>query len=198
MNYSLNAQPHLCNKKQLSALFGAVIFHIFIFITYFFHSAYNQSLLNLTPQTISVSLVAKSSLNRNSQSRFHNNSKLDKSLQDTANSSTQSTSGLTSQNSKLINSAIVEPVFDAKQLNNPSPVYPEIAKARGIEGTVVLKVLVSNKGNALNIEINKSSGSSILDLSALETVKSWHFIPATQNSQNIDSYVLVPIVFKII
>lgn len=198
MNYSLEARPYFCKNQQLSAFLYAIIFHLIIFLGYFFYSTYHQTFLSQIPQTIAVSLVAKSSLKSSLSSAHNSNLNYNKSLKNTTHSIAQSTTGKINEDSKLANSAIIEPIFDAKQLNNPSPIYPEVAKARGIEGTVVLKVLVGSNGSALKIEINKSSGSSILDLSALETVKSWRFIPALQNSQNVDSYVLVPIVFKII
>ena len=42
-----------------------------------------------------------------------------------------------SQNSS-INQAETEPVYNAPELNNPSPIYPLQAKSRGITGKVVL------------------------------------------------------------
>lgn len=197
MNYSLEARPYFCKNQQLSAFLYAIIFHLIIFLGYFFYSTYHQTFLSQIPQTIAVSLVAKSSLNSNTNQTPNHNLNRQPALK-TISSSSKSTTGKTSQDSKLANSAVIEPIFDAQQLNNPSPIYPEIARARGIEGNVILKVLVSSKGQALKVEVSKSSGSAILDLSAIETVKLWQFIPAQQNSQNIDSYVLVPISFKII
>jgi protein TonB len=67
----------------------------------------------------------------------------------------------------------------------------------GEEGKVVLRVLVSPKGTAESIEIKTSSGSTRLDEAALNTVRHWKFIPAKRGDSPIQSWVLVPIIFKL-
>lgn len=49
--------------------------------------------------------------------------------------------------------------------------YPYIAIRRNIEGTLLVEILVGVEGKVLDCKIIKSSGSSILDKNALETVK---------------------------
>lgn len=102
-----------------------------------------------------------------------------------------------SQNSS-INQAETEPVYNAPELNNPSPIYPLQAKSRGITGKVVLEVLVSEDGKPLNVKIFSSSGSDLLDDSALETVSNWSFLPAKRFGNNVLAKIYVPIEFKII
>jgi len=87
--------------------------------------------------------------------------------------------------------------FDADYLKNPAPPYPPLSRRMGEEGKVVVRVLVSPKGTAESIEIKTSSGSTRLDEAALNTVRHWKFIPAKRGDSPIQSWVLVPIIFKL-
>ncbi len=80
---------------------------------------------------------------------------------------------------------------------NPSPKYPKVATRRGYEGEVHVRVFVHNNGKVGKIELEKSSGYSILDRSALRAVKKWTFIPARKNGNKISSWVTVPIKFQL-
>ena len=87
--------------------------------------------------------------------------------------------------------------FDADYLHNPAPPYPPQSRRMSEEGRVILRVEVSAEGRAENVEIKTSSGSARLDESALRTVRSWRFIPAKRGETAVDSWVLVPIIFKL-
>lgn len=65
------------------------------------------------------------------------------------------------------------------------------------QGRVLLRVLVSTKGDAENVQLESSSGSDRLERSAIEVVKKWRFIPEKRNNQAIIVYVLVPAKFSI-
>lgn len=87
--------------------------------------------------------------------------------------------------------------FDADYLRNPAPPYPALSRRMGEEGKVILRVSVNPQGSADSVEIRTSSGSSRLDESALKTVANWKFIPAKRGDSAIQSWVLVPIIFKL-
>ncbi len=87
--------------------------------------------------------------------------------------------------------------FDADYLKNPAPPYPPLSRRMGEEGKVVLRVSVSPQGNADSVEIKTSSGSNRLDESAAKTVRTWRFVPAKRGEIAIQSWVLVPIIFKL-
>ncbi len=91
---------------------------------------------------------------------------------------------------------LVKPVYPA-YLRNPTPPYPKKAKRRRLEGTVLLFVQVDERGRALHVRVKESSGHTILDSSALRTVKNWRFLPARINNIAVVSDVLVPIRFKL-
>lgn len=95
------------------------------------------------------------------------------------------------------NAPVTPPQFGAAYFNNPKPAYPPLAKRMGMEGMVMLKVLVSREGDALNIEIAKSSGYQVLDRAATEAVKKWRFIPARQGDYPLEAWVQVAMVFNL-
>ena len=47
------------------------------------------------------------------------------------------------------------------------------------------------------MQIEKSSGYNILDHEAVKTVSKWMFDPARKNNRAIDSWINIPIEFKI-
>ena len=68
----------------------------------------------------------------------------------------------------------------------------------GMEGTVILRVLVDVDGTPLDVSIENSSGNRNLDRSALRHVlKTWRFKPAMRNGQAVQAYGLVPIDFSL-
>jgi protein TonB len=87
--------------------------------------------------------------------------------------------------------------FDADYLRNPAPPYPPQSRRLREEGEVLLRVRVMPEGRVGGLELNATSGSARLDASALKTVRQWRFIPARRGGQNVESWVLVPILFKL-
>lgn len=194
---NLSFLDHLISKQNnFLALLLAILLHVAIL----HNPSSKPNSLEIEKQIITVSLVAESSIASKSEILFDQSKNLKKNLDQSQNKklTTKTTSGKTAKNATATNSADVEPIFDANHLNNPSPIYPEIARQRGIEGEVVLKVRVSRIGKPIIIDIFKSSGSQILDITALETIKKWQFIPAKQNNKIVEADVMVPIIFKII
>ena len=86
---------------------------------------------------------------------------------------------------------------DPEYRNNPSPTYPKKARKRGYEGLVELLVLISVDGRASQVKIKKSTNYSILDKQATKTVQKWVFKPRRSNGQAIETWVIVPIRFKL-
>lgn len=80
---------------------------------------------------------------------------------------------------------------------NPPPVYPRAARRRGMEGEVILKVLVNEKGRVEELELVSSSGHRVLDRSALAAVRRWSFTPGRRGDEAISMWVTVPVRFVI-
>jgi protein TonB len=87
--------------------------------------------------------------------------------------------------------------FDVAYLNNPAPIYPKMSRRQGEQGRVLLKVLVSEKGVAEQVQLETSSGFEKLDQAAADAVKKWSFVPAKRSNQAISAYVLVPVKFSL-
>lgn len=93
--------------------------------------------------------------------------------------------------------AVTPPSFSAAYLRNPAPRYPLAARRAGEQGTVTLRVLVTRDGQPARVSVEKSSGSTHLDEAALEAVKTWRFTPARQGAEPVESWMLVPVVFRL-
>ena len=81
------------------------------------------------------------------------------------------------------------------EIKRVNPVYPELAKKAGIEGTVVVKVLVNTKGDVEQVEILKSH--PLLDESAIEAARQFKFKPAKQRDKFVKVWVSIPFNFKL-
>lgn len=92
---------------------------------------------------------------------------------------------------------ITEPGTGAGYLDNPEPVYPDVAMERGWEGKVLMKVHVLASGKPDSVSVIKSSGKDVLDNEAVRTVKQWSFVPAMRGKTPIDGWVTVPISFNL-
>ncbi len=81
--------------------------------------------------------------------------------------------------------------------DNEKPHYPLVARRRGIEGVVLLRVTVGAQGNVLEIKVERSSGHDSLDDSARKSVKKWRFVPARRNGVAVQASVTVPVRFRL-
>ncbi len=80
----------------------------------------------------------------------------------------------------------------------PAPVYPREALRDGVEGTVLLQVLVDVDGRPLRVDVQHSSGDRRLDLAARKQIlEHWRFRPAMQDGRAVQAIGLVPIAFNL-
>ena len=80
----------------------------------------------------------------------------------------------------------------------PTPPYPIVALRAGTIGLVILRISVDAQGHPVSGTIEKSSGSRLLDQSALKFVLAqWHFVPAVQAGSPVNAVALVPIEFSL-
>ncbi len=80
---------------------------------------------------------------------------------------------------------------------NIPPKYPRLARRRGYQGTVLLDVMVDRTGKVSDLRIVRSSGYTILDRAAMESVKKWVFEPGMKEGRQVDMWVRVPIRFQL-
>ena len=84
------------------------------------------------------------------------------------------------------------------------PQYPELARRAGVEGTVWLKVLVSDEGKVKNVKVMnvssnlKNSDKPVgLEESATEAARQWAFKPAIMKNKPVEVWVSIPFAFKL-
>jgi len=77
------------------------------------------------------------------------------------------------------------------------PLYPASARARGAQGRVVLRVVVSAEGVPVAITVARTSGHDDLDTAATEAVHAWRFAPATRDGAPVSATAEVPVSFRL-
>jgi protein TonB len=75
------------------------------------------------------------------------------------------------------------------------PTYPPLALKARIGGIVVLRVLVSEKGLPLEIQVARKAPAG-LDDAAVAAVKRWTFTPALKDGVPVRTWLMVPIPFE--
>jgi protein TonB len=80
----------------------------------------------------------------------------------------------------------------------PPPRYSAEMMRAGLEGTVLLRVLVDVDGKPLEVSIERSSGSRELDqLARRQVLGKWRFRPAMQDGQRVQAIGMVPVDFRL-
>ena len=75
-------------------------------------------------------------------------------------------------------------IMEGNLLRRVEPHYPEIAVRMGIQGTVVIKALISRDGTVEHPQV--MSGQAFLAAAAMDAVKVWRYRPYYLNGQPVD------------
>ena len=78
-----------------------------------------------------------------------------------------------------------------------SPKYPDLARQAGIEGVVLLNVLVGDDGKVLAVNVLQSDVTPAMDKAAIEAAKQYLFKPAKQRTVPVKARMAIPIRFKL-
>lgn len=93
-----------------------------------------------------------------------------------------------------LSSDVVKP----EVLSKVNPSYPQVASAKKIEGTVILSLLISEKGDVSDVKLLRGAGgASGLNEAATAAVKKWKFRPAVKDGKRVKVWMTYPIVFKL-
>lgn len=82
-------------------------------------------------------------------------------------------------------------------LKKVEPVYPRLAKLAGVEGLVVLSLLVDEAGNAVEAKVVKSLGNTGCDEAAVAAALQWKFAPALRQGKPVSVRITAPILFTL-
>jgi protein TonB len=75
------------------------------------------------------------------------------------------------------------------------PIYPPIAKAARVQGTVVLQATISKTGSIENLRV--ISGPAMLQQAALDAVRSWRYKPYLLNNEPVEVDTTVNVIFTL-
>jgi len=86
-------------------------------------------------------------------------------------------------------------VSEPKKIKDFKPIYPEVAKANGVQGVVILQVLVDVDGRVIDAAVLR--GHPLLNQAALDAVNEWEFTPTLLNGQPVQIQMSVTINFTL-
>lgn len=75
--------------------------------------------------------------------------------------------------------------------------YPSLAKRSGVEGKVIVNVLIGINGKAEKMEIVESNPEGVFEDAALKSLKYWQFRPGIKDGELVPTWVLIPVTFKL-
>jgi len=88
-------------------------------------------------------------------------------------------------------------VSSVEYIKAPQLVYPNMSRRLGESGTVVLRILINEKGLPEQILIHKSSGYNSLDEAGRQSAQRALFKPMVENGKAVPVYVLVPLTYQL-
>ena len=94
----------------------------------------------------------------------------------------------------LAGSGVVSP----QARNRPLPAYTAEAKARRIQGIVVLQCVVDTEGRCQDVTVTRSLDSVYgLDGEAIKTAREWRFTPGTLNGTPVKVQIVLEFSFNL-
>ena len=80
-------------------------------------------------------------------------------------------------------------------IEKAKPAYPEEARRRGLEGTVVAEIALDRHGRVETVVVVKSIPA--LDDAAMQSLCRWRFAPATRRGAPVRTKALAPVRFSL-
>ncbi len=87
---------------------------------------------------------------------------------------------------------VVKPV----KIHAPQPHYTEIARKVRVEGTVIVQAIIDEQGEVTNVEVLKGLSMGLTE-SAVDTIKTWKFKPATLRGKPVAVYYTLTVTFTL-
>jgi len=90
---------------------------------------------------------------------------------------------------------VPEDYADDQVVHRVHPSYPKQARARKIQGTVVLQAIINKQGKVDSLQL--VSGDALLAQAAADAVKQWRYKPYAHNGDASDFQTRVTVDFKL-
>lgn len=78
-----------------------------------------------------------------------------------------------------------------------NPIYPDLSRQAGTEGTVLLSVLVGTDGRVVEVSVLRSDVTAPMERAAIAAACLFEFRPATQNTRPVKARISIPVVFRL-
>jgi TonB family protein len=85
----------------------------------------------------------------------------------------------------------------ARAIQVVNPTYPQSAQARGIEGHVILEVLISVRGQVMEAKVLSAEPQGLFEQVAIEAIKKWTFEPGLQDGKTATSRIKQKVNFEL-
>ena len=82
-------------------------------------------------------------------------------------------------------------------LSQVYPAYPEYARLRSQEGSVVVRYIIGKNGRVRDVSILRSSNSKYFDESATRAIRTWRFKPMMENGQPVEVVHDLTVIFQL-
>lgn len=86
-------------------------------------------------------------------------------------------------------------VMEGNRISGRDPIYPAIAKAVHVQGTVSLQATISEAGAIENLRV--LSGPAMLQAAAIDQVKTWRYKPYLLNGRPVEVETTINVVFNL-
>jgi protein TonB len=84
-----------------------------------------------------------------------------------------------------------------KLVSTPKPEYPPLARKLGVQGVVVLSVLVDEQGRVEDVQLLEGISQNVgINEAALQVARGARFTPATRNGTRVKMWTRLRIPFK--
>ncbi len=100
--------------------------------------------------------------------------------------------------------SVSDAVFSLGELDNqpqvihaPAPVYPHQAKSRGVQGEVLVRIVIDAEGRVISAKLASQKNAEEFGQVTLDAVKNWRFKPGQKGTQTVHCEVEVPVVFRL-
>jgi len=80
-------------------------------------------------------------------------------------------------------------------IQKTTPIYPPIAKAARVSGTVILQAEISKQGTITNLRV--VSGPAMLQAAAIDAVKTWRYRPYLLNNEPVEVETTINVIFSL-
>ncbi len=86
-------------------------------------------------------------------------------------------------------------VQQANLIRQPKPLYPPLAKAARVQGTVKFQATISKEGTIQNLQL--LSGPPLLVQAAMQAVKQWVYKPTLLNGEPVEVITTIDVNFTL-